>query len=333
MGRGDLSDAVVGSVFSWSQSVAYEENRALISWMREYNGRAATNRKVRFYGIDLTGGRQGRFLVTHPSIDAALAYIGCVDSADGRSFRERFSPFVRFFTSTGYDSLTPPQQNSLTAAITDLIALFQRRQVTWTAMSSAEAYDRAYHHAIILSQLDANFRAAKAESNPQAQREVSMAQNLLWVLEQEGMEGRIFLYEANWHLSKGPMFTDRWGSSLGEHLRTTLGKQYVPLGSVYGGGVSRSGEENQFSPPEASSAAALLSATGFARCVLSLTECPATGEVGAWFSAERPLQAGRNDNMSVAKAFDGLVFIDRVRPVPGPIPGMRFADRIRMRRR
>ena len=53
---GDAS--VTQHVFSWA-SHPRVEHQQLIDWMRDYNSRPSTTRQIRFYGLDLSGGRQG----------------------------------------------------------------------------------------------------------------------------------------------------------------------------------------------------------------------------------------------------------------------------------
>ncbi len=313
VGRGDLTPAVVSSVFSWSSDAAYADNRALVEWIRRYNAEPTTRRKVRFYGIDLTGGRGGRFVDARSSLDAALSYVATVDSTDAHNFRSRLEPLIGHFASGLYDSLTATQQDALTATLADIVALFERRSAVWPVKTSQELFDRAFRSAVVATQLNANFRAASAESNPQAQRETSMAENLLWVLGRIAPGERVLLYEANWHVSKGPMTSDRWGSSLGEHLYSMLGKEYVSIATAYGqkiGSISQAA--NDGSEPDPTSVAALMSRVCEHSCWLPLNILPPVGPVTDWFHRIRPVQGGRVDQVLVDKAFDGIVFMKAV---------------------
>lgn len=311
-GRGELNPLVVGSVFSWSLNTPYSDNQALLKWLRAYNARTSTRRKIHFYGLDLSGGRIGRFTETHLAPDAALAYVSKVDTTQARLLHQRLDPLTPRFTSTAYDSLSVADQNALTAAIDDLVGLFDRRQVKWSALTSPDAYDAGRHEAVIAQQLNANFRAALAESNPQAQRETAMAQNLQWVLDREGTGARIFLFEADWHISKGPMVTDRWGSSLGEHLQAMLDKNYVSIGTTFN--QMRDGSSDGPANPDVGSAASLLSEVCPSQCLLDLRDAPSGGPVATWFGSARALRGGRNDSLVLSKAFDALAFIQTVHP-------------------
>ena len=176
LGRGELSPALIGAVFSWSPNVSYAENRALLEWLRSYNARATTQRKVHFYGIDLTGGRAGRFWTPASRWIPHSHTLSLLTPVRSMCLRTRLEPLQSHFASGAYQSLSVEQQNALTAAIDDLVSLFERRSASWPASTSHEAFSRAYRSAIIARQLNANFRAASAESNPQAQRESAMAE-------------------------------------------------------------------------------------------------------------------------------------------------------------
>jgi erythromycin esterase len=311
-GRTQLNPETTGSVFSWSRSVAYLENQRLIDFLRDYNSRPTTTRKIHFYGVDLTGGRGGPFSEARIALDSALAYVDRVDTTQSRQLRSRLAPFLPRFNSASHDSLTAGERDALTAVIGDLISLFERRQGKWPARRTAESYDRAYHQAVVARELDANFRAAATESNPQAQREIAMAQNLQWVLDREGAHGRLLLFEANWHVSKGPISTDVWGTSLGEHLTTMLGTDYVSIGATYS--RSEGFGENALPIPDTSSVAAMMARAQARPAVLSLRDLPRTGPVADWFQASRNVVAGRIDRMVVSRAFDAVLFIPIVHP-------------------
>ncbi len=153
-------------VFCWSPQ-RDTENLELIEWMRRYNAQPSTTRKIRFYGIDLTGGRDDvGFTESGPALDAALSYIERVDAGAGKEFRARLEPFLPKFTvqagaglnEGGYYTLAPTERNTLTATIADLVNLFDRRRIDFLAVTPERDYQIAYRHAISARQLDALFR-------------------------------------------------------------------------------------------------------------------------------------------------------------------------------
>lgn len=311
-GHGELTPEVIGSIFSWSIHSPYDDNKTLLEWLRAFNARPSTKRKVHFYGIDLTGGRAGNFSDSKLSLDQALAFVANTEPQQERALRARLDPLLPQFTTAGYDTLTPEQKNELTTAIHDLVSLFERREVAWSAASSREGYARAYRSAVNAAQLNANFRAAKAESNPQAQRESAMANNLMWLLQQEGPQGRVLLYEANWHISKGPMATDRIGESLGERLASSLGKDYFAIATSYG--EEHQSDSSEVSLPETNSVASLLSTICRTNCWFSYADVPAQGVVADWFNELRPVQGGRPDRIRTKTAFNLQIYLKSVSP-------------------
>ena len=307
-GDDTLSAAIVGSVFSWSLGAPYAANAAFLEWLRAYNTRSSTHRRVHFYGIDLTGGRVGRFIDTGLAFDAALGYLERVDTASARVMRTRLDPWRSRFRSVAYDSLTLSERGDLATTLDDLIALFERREVRWVALTSAAAYVRAYRSAVVLRQLDQNFRAASPESNPQAQREAGMAQNLQEVLREEGPGGKVLLYAANWHVSKGPMASDRFDASVGEQLYSELGGAYVTIGMI-----ADKAAEDIVSNDSAAFAFAVAGVTG-SPFLIDLRRVPKNGPVAEWFAIQHPVQGGRIEYGMLASMFDALVSTPLARP-------------------
>jgi erythromycin esterase len=315
LGRGELTNAVVASVFSWGMPDSYAENKSLLEWLRSYNDKKTTPKKVHFYGIDITGGRGGQFTEVAQPFSSILSYLEKVDTAKAKTFKNILTPYLPKFNSNAYDSLSSSEKNALTATIDDIVSLFERHRITWAELTPDNEYDQVYHEAVVMRQLDANFRGVHVEDNRQAQREVAMAQNLGWAVAQGGNTGKILLYEANWHISKGPMFSDRWGSALGEYLHAMFGDRFFSIAAVFGHGEVEKGKGDSFPAPAGSGVAALLAQCGPDPFILNLRNLPADGPVGTWFTTQRPLEGPRVvDNMDVAKSFDAILFINTIHP-------------------
>lgn len=304
-GRAELTPSVVASVFSWSYPDGYRQNRDLLQWLHDYNARASTQRKVHFYGVDLTGGRGGSFDDARAAVDYALAYLATVDPADAASYQTRLAALLPKFNTASFAALTPLQQADVTTSLDDLIALFERRHVVWGAKTSADSFQRAEHSAVVARELNANFRSAPAESNPQAQREPAMARNVQWVLQQPNT-GRVLLYEADWHISKGPMASDRWGTNLGEYLRQMLGRDYVAIGTLFGMKAAAADAPAELADP--SSLAAAFWQSCEAPCVLNLKRRMPV-DVGQWFSGMHHYEGGRVDLVDLRSSFDAMIYL------------------------
>lgn len=220
-------------VFSWAP-LAATENRELIEWMRAYNARPATKRSIRFYGIDLTGYRPGEDLYQQArvAVDAALAYVGELDRPAAAALAARLEPALGSFNKSGYARLSPLQRDALTSALVDLENLFGQRRAEWLSKTQPLQYQRALRSAILARQHDADFRADPEGRGSSSAREVAMADNVQWVLEQEGAQGRILLFASGNHLTKGPNAPYR-NEQLGAQLHHLLGKNYVAIGSYW----------------------------------------------------------------------------------------------------
>lgn len=308
-GKAPLTPAAVAGVFSWSYPQGYRQNEALLQWLHDYNARPTTKRKIHFYGLDLTGGRSGAFSDARASIDYALAYVAGVDPSGAASYHAQLDSVMPKFSTAAYTTLTAEQQTALTATLDDLIALFERRAVAWSAKTTPESFQRAYHSAVIARQLNENFRSAQAESNPQAQREPAMAQNLQWVLRQNA--GRVLLYEANWHISKGPMSSDRWGTALGEYLHQMLGADYVAIGTAFG--TKPATADDPAEQPDPTSLAAALAQSCAAPCLLDLdSRKPLPADIATWFATMQHIESGRVDIMDLRSSFDAMIYFPTI---------------------
>lgn len=259
LGKGiPLTKELVSAVFTF-WPYAMEENRQLIEWMRAFNARPSTRRKIRFYGLDMMGG------YVHPEglrgisqarkpFDAALSYMQSVAPEEARLFRDRLEPELTAIYSAHYDALSADARERFTTAIADMVSLFQRRHVGWAGTSGSVAYHRAYRNALNARGIDADFRAggfwgppalqAAPGSVDVAQRDAELAAHLQWVLEREGVKGRVLAFAHNTHMTKdrlyasatdGPPFNANTEPPvMGMHLRESLSGEFVAIASFFG---------------------------------------------------------------------------------------------------
>lgn len=307
-------------VFSWSDSV-FDENLQIVDWMRAYNARPTTMRKIRFYGLEMSGCMrpEGR-----PLIENALSYVARLDPARSKASMRQFAPLLQKFSRDGYGALTADQRASLLAAVQDLVSLFERWQVVWISRTSARDYERAYRQAVAARQLTTHFRM-KGEG-----RDIAAAQNLRWALEREGPEGRLFVFAHNSHVAKWrkrPKNDDDLHSTMGEFLNDYFGDDMVVIGSLYDRGAARDllglfrprNETYAVPPSKSGSLNGLAAKSGRARFLLDLKKIPDSGTVPQWFSR---LRAIRNINVrrgyhqiDTRAAFDALVFLRDITPL------------------
>ena len=224
-----------------------EENRALVEWMRAYNGWAAAGRHLHFYGIDLAGG--WGYQHARRVVDNALGYVERVDSGAAADLRARLNPLLVQFTARGHGSLAPPQQAQLTGGIADLVNLLATRRPDFIGRTTEAEFDRALRQAINARQLDAYFGCAPDSSSdaPADFRELSMvrdaamAENLRAVLQRERGRGRVLLFAHNWHVKKHGSLKEAFpeqfprepGTTMGQCLHSMLADHLVVIGSTF----------------------------------------------------------------------------------------------------
>ncbi|MEO8452513.1 MAG: erythromycin esterase family protein [Gemmatimonadota bacterium] len=134
-GPGDLA-AVLAKGISWTFD-RLPQNEDLVRWIRDYNADPKHTRKVHFYGFDIPGSpgnpMANRGLRT--GLDEALLYLGTVDATAAADFHARLDRLLpnvsldpRSADGPQYSRLSQPERDQMTAAIADLVALYERRE-------------------------------------------------------------------------------------------------------------------------------------------------------------------------------------------------------------
>ncbi|MBL8271137.1 serine hydrolase [Steroidobacter sp.] len=320
LGRPVPAELAVRGVFSWVDT-PFEENRELLDWMRDWNARAEPARQVRFYGLEMTGNLdpQGALLV-----QPALDYLRAMDAKRAAAASALLQPLLADFEMERYSRLSNARRNQLSVAVQDLVTLFERFRVVWIERGSREAFDRAYRHAVVARQLLEHFKL-----NGDG-RDIAAADNLRWVLEQQGQRGRVFLFAHNSHVAKWrklPADDGQLHSTMVELARSTLDVELRSIGSLYDTGSTKdwlgmfgmSRETRTLEPSTPSSLNDMLARLGPSTLLLDLRALPSEGTVYDWFSAERRI---RNINIREgydltrpARAFDALLFERDISPL------------------
>lgn len=309
---GQLTPAVVHAVFAHSDD-ALEENLQLIEWIRSYNARPTTRRRVRFYGVDVgaqcwapPSALSGHADSCRVAIDAALAYVSEVDQEAATAFRQRLAPLAGGFSLNGHEQLSAGQRDALTALLADVASRFVEKHLAWSKQTSELAYQRAYRSAVQARQLDANFRTIGRQRPPFTSktrwdpRDSAMAENVLWALEREGPEARIFFFTHNSHLDKGAE------TPAGSRLREALGDQLVAIASL--------GPPSLVSatPTLANVLAAVKQPLFFLETKdMPLLDCRLERQPADW---DNWMQRHMIPTWRVQDSFDGVVFVDDVGP-------------------
>lgn len=315
--------AIVSRGMTWGFG-NFAENVELVRWINEYNAQPAHRRKVRIYGIDLSLGGPTGSTPTSASIDEALAYLSRVDPDAARGARETFAPYRERLPGDGSTSFTAAELDGLTRAVDDLIARLERGRRAYVAASSETDHAWALRNAVVARQ---GLRLLRVQSPPMpgggipagAWREISardsaMAENVRWVLEREGPDGRVLVFAHDIHVKNAPTVGGVWRvlqrppTVMGQHLRAALGAQLVVIGATDGSPPAANADPTGIDAP--------LAHVGIARFLVDLRAARDDPSVRAWLAKERRLRTNGDTfvTLSPATAFDVLFYAGPLTP-------------------
>jgi erythromycin esterase-like protein len=320
------------------------QNRMLVRWLREYNAERSQARKVNFYGFDVPGSPAGTHALrgTDTAFREALEFLCRVDPTEGAALSARVAPFAERMqfrphgeSGTGYEHLAQSERDALTAIAVELVALLECRQARYIAASSASDYKWACRAAIGAQQIDnwlrqlpAGWRATSTKSPFEKTPDVfaaatnvrdrAQADNIAWIVGEEGPAGKVLVFASRYHLSAVPLKTrfvqggDEYQQVVaGTYLRRLFGSDLVTIGNLIGGGQLSFFEHQQTLTPPAESLDGLASRIGLPLFLLDVRAAPPA--VKEWLSEERPLVAGQQTlTMPLGEAYDLLFYIDHV---------------------
>lgn len=247
-GEGDLRAALDdGITYHFGKC---QEALDLVTWMRQHNASGAS--AVRFYGMDVPDSAAS----ARPALLEVIEFLDAADPEyaaharrvildvyaylpEDRSGLARAAPAIQ-----SYLALDSATRHTLSAAINGLVERIRARQVDY--------HDRGVDHATIARALrtaevargaDAFLAAmtdGPARTWPAANiRDATMADTVEWILEREE---RVLVFAANGHVRKtpylAPPFVTEPLATVGTHLQARLGRDYVAIGTTFGGGES-----------------------------------------------------------------------------------------------
>jgi erythromycin esterase len=335
-GKGDL-EKVLANGLTWTFD-HLPQNEALVRWIRAYNQDPAHGRKLDFYGFDVPGSPGNPMANRAPrtALDEVLGYLGRVDSAAAGRWHRLLDPLlpnVRLDPrpvgdSAQYSRLAQPERDAITAAIADLAALIERQEARYIAASSPAEYRWAVRNVIGARQVDTWLRHVPIGWQPSQGmtffgpatdvRDRGQADNLAWIVEQEGAGGKVLVFASRYHVSTAPVRTVMGGGVanqvMGTYLRRRVGNRLVTIGNLIAkGAYGCAGFSAPLDPTTPRSLEGLLSTLGTPSFVLDLRPAPPT--VRSWLDQEHQLGDGSGAfQLEVGKAFDLLFYLDQVNP-------------------
>lgn len=291
-GRGDPAKVLAGLRF-WTWNT--EEVLDLIVWMRQYNADTTHKSKAIFAGFDAQ--------FTALAATTIKGYLTRVDPAFAVQIAPRLVLFEKEYRD--YSTLSDADVDALHSTVQDLAERLRAEKGTYVARSTLQEWRLACQHARILRQVDEQRRAGDDDKTRYNIRDKAMAENVAWVLENEGPRCKMVVWAHNAHVARDPRgIFDGAVVSMGMHLARRFGPEIVVVGFAFGEGafqaiVKEEGNrrplrEVAIGPAPAETLDAALARTGIPVFILDLRhvdedvalwlqEPQVTREIGAFF--------------------------------------------------
>ncbi len=314
-GKGDPSAALAGMYF-WTWNT--EEVLALIQWMRAYNADPKHAKKLKFYGFDMQ--------YTPGSHKALKEYLRKVDPALAQKVEAPLAPLFSKEALLPGRPMPPEKASALRASLAEVQKQLEVQRAVYVKKSSARDHAFAVRHAALLTHLVE--LASMPRRDAYSARDRIMAENVRWLLEQEGPDAKMVVWAHNGHVNTANALPF---ISLGRHLRETLGDSLYVFGFVFNQGSFRafhmatSGEPSQgviahtVPPARPGTLDASLALVGLPLYALNMRGTPRDSPLGKFFGEARwSRQIGSaygegfpDDKVTLAEEFDGVLFVEK----------------------
>jgi erythromycin esterase len=309
------------------------EVQALTEAVRGYNAGQPYQRRIRFYGIDLTGADgSGSFSRARRSVDELLRYLARLDPAGARKLTQAFAPLLPRFSQAAFPSLPNEARDSLRALLDSAEALVRR---TPQRNSDKYAFARSWALGSVIAarQLIAflSFQASLGDRPRQSpefwrlvqMRDSLMMENVLWILRQQPKTERLLILAHNAHVFAEPLSVTLGPARpcaptlLGRRLRTALGDKYVVIGTEARALGYYTEEQDPANPGSLGSALGELSGGWL---LLDLDAAAREPALAAWLRQPQLVRYNWGyQRIRPATAADFLVYADSLSPTGGEI--------------
>ncbi|WP_117208585.1 erythromycin esterase family protein [Allorhizocola rhizosphaerae] len=211
-----------------------------LTWLRAHNQRRPES-SVRYAGADVPGSLGSPL----PALEEVSTYLRDIDGdalvplGRARAVVEKFHQDLPFATMMAYSAVSEPDRETLTAALSELLARMERLASRQRNLGRAAEHALATHHLRGAWYIDQLHRSQLTEGIEVAStfRDLYMAETVLRLLA-ETPGNRIVFAAHNWHIQRAPAPHDN-GADLfpaGYHLAAALGDDYRAIGVTAGQG-------------------------------------------------------------------------------------------------
>ena len=323
-GIGTPEEALAG-IYFWTWDT--KEFVELLEWMRAYNADTTHTKKVKFQGFDIQDPER--------SARVMLEYIKKVDQELWQSVKGELEILEIQFsdpTTLGRRPYIPEEYDEASlSAIKSVMEAFQVNKEVYISKSSQEDWVNALHHS---RQVELWIEACYNEGENYVEiRDQGQAENIKWILDQEGDGSKAIVWAHNCHVSNAAPKDDV--NMHGYYLRKMYRDELKIFGLFYNRGGFKAIDANSpsngiinfyvdQSPP--GTLEHTLAKAQHSLAIFNMEELPNDGPVRDWFYTKRPTRhsgGGYNEkkpenyfwSYAPAEAFDVLVYIDSTNPV------------------
>jgi erythromycin esterase len=297
-GQGDPRELLQGMYFwTWNTQEVLE----MIEWMRELN--QSGKGRIQFLGFDMQ--------TPTVAIENAQAFLQRAEPAYVREADQAFDLVETVFEAWQRGERHPREREAAEAA---------RKVFEHMSQSRGSYVSRLPREEVDLGIQNARVALQSAENIARiTQRDVSMAANVEWILDQAPAGSKIVLWAHNAHVSKAP----GW---MGKFLADRYGDEQVVLGFAFDRGrynsVGNQGlRDYEATPPAAGSVEAYLRSARMPRFVLDLRGIPDNAPSASWLRQPRNFRSIGSRVLRCASSprvvsndYDGLIWIERTSP-------------------
>ena len=288
-GRGDPEKALSGLYSGFWNT---EEILEMIKWMRRYNADLLHTKKIKFYGFD--DGSQD-FPTSPRAVKVILEYLHKVDPKQAARSEKVLAVLSNPLTSSNFWDLSREKKESVAAEISTILRLLDERKLDYCNGRSIIEWTIVKQHACILQQIiESELVPLDSEKNIYAflaKRDSAMAENIRWILDNEGPGAKMVVWAHNGHVA---IDTANGIKSMGNHLKRMFGNEMVAFGFAFNQGSFLANElpwpsekgTHSFTahPAPDSSLDATLAAAGLDIAAINFKDLPKDGPVTKWFS-------------------------------------------------
>lgn len=277
-GEGDPAKGLAGLYFwTWDTEEVLEQ----IRWMRRWNENPSHTHKLSFQGFDMQ--------TPSSAVHNVILYLKKTSPEITENFIGELGNLESLTTIRELSAAPRATREKIYAATLHWLSIFDSNRTAWIQASSPNEFEMTRQDLKVVSQyaemIVADLKSGAAGSTV---RDRAMADNIKWILDREGPQGKVVVWAHNFHVSK---FGYGGVLSMGNWLSNYFKNDYMAFGfSFYEGKFQAIAPKqglivHEVPPAPEGTLDAALARTGYELLALDLRKCPTTGPVADWFNS------------------------------------------------